>query len=999
MKKRYVALPICLLFFWVGTIHAQQRNIYGKLKSESGKEIIGAKITLVEQPSVQTVSNVNGRFSLSAELGQHLRVKEQSHPSHVVAIIQDTMRITLRSADEVPVGYNESRSRDELTAAVGRVKADQLDTRGIIHPGNNLYGKIPGLMVLESSGPPPTNPQIFIRGKETFANNSPLILVDGFERPLSFLSPEAIKSIEVLKDAAAVAMYGQRGANGVLLVTTKRGAPHPLRVHASLTQTVTQPTGLPDFLEAPRYARALNEARGNDGLSPYYSSTDIDAFEKGDSPYFYPNVDWFDQVLRDHGTRSNLNITFDGGGGRARYYALLRYVHDNGIFGPVNQNDDYSTQKKYGQFNFRSNIDVDVTDNLFFRLNVGALVTDENQPRAGEGVSQIMNGLYSIPSAAFPVKTPDGSWGGTQTYGNNPVAILTSTGYGFPNKREIFVDGTLRQDLDAWVKGLSAQATVSYNNFGSYFERKEQQFQYEAISPVRDQGGNIIDTTISKYGQNTDLDYIDSFGDQRRQANIVGKLNLERLYGNNKLKVMALFHQDARVLDGFDNVFHRRNFAANVHYGVNGKYFFNATTSYSGNNYLAKGHRYQFFPAVSAAWLLSKESFLRDAIFLDRLKLRASWGISGNDLLPRHAPYNEDYNTGGGYYFKQTNDFFNGYYETRIPIPDSEFTNESSYKTNLGIDAHLFSKLELALDLFYAKRKNIVTGSGGRISNVLGVTAPLKTDGTVENRGLEARLNWQDAAGDFAYHIGGQFSFARNKIVEMNETYRPYSYLERTGQQVGQRFGLHAIGFFEDQQDIADSPRQLFSEVRPGDIKYKDQNDDGIIDQFDEVPLGYSSGYPEIYFSASLGFNYKGFGVSALFQGTGNHTAYLNTQSVYWPVRANNTISNYYYNNRWTPETSATATFPRLTTVNNDNNYRPNSVWLVDKSYIKLRTLEVSYSLPISFVESLNMDTIRIMAKGRNLFSIDDIPVLDPENLRASYPILRSYSLGIDIAF
>src|SRR5699024_1894042 len=308
-------------------------------------------------------------------------------------------------------------------------------------------------------------------------------------------------------------------------------------------------------------------------------------------------------------------------------------------------------------------------------------------------------------------------------------------------------------------------------------------------------------------------------------------------------------------------------------------------------------------------------------------------------------------------------------------------------------------QVDLTVDLFYAERSDILTGADGRYSDVLGIGTALKSDGIVENKGMEVGINWQDARGDFAWNIGGQFTYARNEIINQDEQYRPEPYLRRTGQQIGQRFGLEAVGLFKDQQDIANSPTQNFTSVKPGDIKYKDQNNDGIIDQYDEVPIGYSGGYPEMYFSASVGFQYKSIGFAALFQGVGNMTAYLNTESVYWPLQDDNTISDYYYNRRWTPNTANSATLPRLTTQDNDNNFRSNSIWLKDQSYIMLRNVKLTYSLPVSIVQRLNMDNIEFVARGRNLFSIDHIPVGRPEQYDSSYPLQRYYSLGINVAF
>jgi len=1001
MERKFIKISICLTMFslmFIGMAKAQQNEITGIVRDTSGKPVQGAIILVTEHSDTQAVSDKDGKFVIDGQIGQHVEARTENKASGKMKIVKPDINITLKNGTSViPIGFGQTRKVDEMTSSVGFVSGQKLTNKGVINPENALYGLIPGLTVLQNGGEPPTNVNMFIRGRETFNDNSILVLVDGFERPLSSLSPGEIESITVLKDAAALAQYGQHGANGVLLITTKRGKSDELQVNFSYDQSITSPTRLPEFLNSGTYASAMNEALQNDGLAPRYSQAEIDAYNSGADPYLFPNVNWFNQVLRDYGNRSNFNITFNGGVSNAHYFVLMNYVNDQGLFSPVNQNDGYSTQLKYGRFNFRSNLDVNLTDNLLFQVDVAGNVINQNKPKGGNGPSQIFNALYSIPSAAFPVKTPDGNWGGSQIYGNNPVAITSSTGYSSPNSRELFLDGKLNQDLNKFLPGLSAEAAISYNNYASYWESKTKQYSYEVINPVLDNGGNIIDTTTTTYGEDTELNYWSSFGNQRRSSDLLGKLNYSRNFGDNELQSMVLFHQNSMIFNGQNNTYHRRNFAGNIHYGIKQKYYLDVTASYSGNNLLPKGNRYGIFPAVSGAWILSKESFLANANFLDRLKLRASWGMTGNDRLPTNNPDIQAYHGGNGYWFTNQNNYQGGFVEGRLAT--SNLTYESSYKTNFGIDAYLFNKLALNIDLFYAKRTNILTNTDGLISNVLGVQDPLSTDGIVENKGIDVDLLWQDHVGSLQYHIGGQFSYAKNKILDMNEAYRPYPYLKRTGNSIGQSFGLQAVGFFKDQNDIANSSRQLFSEVRPGDIKYKDQNGDGVINEYDEVPLGYSTGYPEISFSANLGFDYKGIGVSALFQGTAHYNAYLNTQSVYWPLRANNTISSYYYNRRWTAANAQSATFPRLTTESNDNNFRPNSIWLADRSFVKLRMLEVSYALPVSFIQQWKMNSVKLYARGMNLFSIDNIDVLDPEFVSSGYPTLRSYNLGLHIAF
>lgn len=1005
-KQYLILIFVASIWGWFAVINvqAQDSTVNGTVTDRSANPISGAKITLEEEPNVQTYTDANGKFAIPAQLGQRLEISLSGKTSKVVTIGEESMYITLENSKRIQLESGAVQSTEGLMDANTTVNASSLISGSSINAGTVLYGSVPGLMALDSGGFPPSTMDLFVRGQRTLNDSSPLVLIDGFERPflsysnLGGLTIGEIQNITLIKNAAALARYGQRGANGVLLITTKRGHTDGLEVTASLKTGITQPTKLPAFVEAPTYARAVNEALLNDGRSTRYGFAALEAYDEGTIPELYPNVDWFDQVLRDNGIRSNFDLSFQGGGENARYFTHLNLVSDNGLFGPVNTNPNYNAQLKYSRFNFRSNLDIDITDKLLLNIDVTGNLTERQAPGGGGGANQIFDALYRVPSGAFPVKTPDGSWGGTQIYDNNPMALLTDRGFGQPNSRQYSLTGRLKRDLSYWLEGLSAEASISYLSWGSFFEKKTKSYSYQALLPVRDQSGNIVGATATDLGQDTDLDFSDSFGNKRHFTDIVGRVNYETVLSeNNILQASVQVDQSARAFNGQDQTYHRRNFVGTAHLDLEGKYLFDVVASYSGNNHLPEGNRYTFFPAVSASWVVSEESFFQGGSFVDHLKLRASLGKSGSDILPTDNPYEQSYHQGNGYHYQNSNNAQNGFAEGRLAT--SDFTVESSYQTDFGISTGLFGKLDLSADLFYARRTNILIGTSGDISDVIGIQKPLETDGIVDNRGIEVMLDWQDNIGDVGYRLGGQFAFARSEIVEMNEQFRPHEYLRRTGKSVGQIFGLEATGFFEDQDDIENSPEQLFSEVSPGDIKYKDQNGDGIINEFDEVPLGHASTHPEIYFSATLGLNYKGFDISALFQGTGNYSAYLTTPSVYWPLRNNTTISTHYFNNRWTPETSESAKYPRLTTEDNANNFRPNSIWVKDRSFIKLRSVEVSYSLPLSITEQMNMKKVRVFGKGMNLFSIDNIEMLDPEHLSTEYPNLRSYSLGLEVSF
>ena len=893
--------------------------------------------------------------------------------------------------DVVPLGFGITRPKVELTAAVGSVGADNLTNRVTINPANALFGKIPGLAVMQNGGASWENdPTMIIRGVGTFRDASILTLVDGYERPISSLSLGEIESVTVLKDAAALAMYGIRGANGVLLVTTKRGDAQRDKVAISYEQGITQVRRIPDLLDAYGYASAMNEARLNDGLTPLYSQQALDAFQSGSSPYFYPNVNWFDESFRDFGNTNNLKATFQGQTATARYFALLNYQSDNGMLGPVDANEGYSTQLTYGKFNFRSNVDVNVTPSTTLKIGLGGNLRAMNTP--GTSVAAVMAALYNTPSAAYPVKTYNNIWGGTSNFGNNPVAQISASGYRRTQIRELLADGSIEQKLDVVLPGLAVEAAVAFDNSATYSEGKIKQYEYQSISLTENNG--VLDSVETGYGNDTELSYYHNLANQWNHATVQGKVKYDNEWNNQRINSILLYQQDKLVRNGQSNTYVHQLVAGNVHYANNGKYFADLSLAYSGTNVLPKGQRFGFFPALSAGWKIADESWFSKRVVND-LKLRASWGMAGNDLIPQNLA-DVQFNGSTPYFFTGNNNISGGLQEGRLP--STGLTYESSTKYNIGVDASLLGMIDVNVDAFYDRRVNILVESDGLVSNVLGAAKPLLSEGVVTNKGVEAALKFYRNEGAFTYYIDGQFAFVRNKIEQMGEAFQPFSYLSRTGRSIGQTFGLEAIGFFKDQADIDNSPTQLFSPVKPGDVKYRDQNHDGVINAYDEKALAFSGVNPEMYYSASVGMAYKGFGLDVLFQGVANKTLYLSAQSVFWPLIGNGTISDFSAD-RWTPATAETATLPRLTTLGNDNNYRPNSLWLVDGSYLKLRSVVLSYSLSQQVASKLRLSTARIILRGMDLFSIDRIDVVDPEAIGFTYPTYATYSLGVQIGF
>lgn len=998
MKNKYIKL----IFLWLlvlpmtYSVFAQQQVLTGSVTDEAGKPVRDAVISIKEVDGLVTYSDSTGNFTIKGQIGQYIEITSGNRHK-IVRVDATPVALKISDNDElINIGFGMTRDKEELTSAIGVVRSDELSKSYSINPANALYGKLPGLTVLQNGGVSwDNNPDIYIRGVGTLNtslnNPSIVVLIDGFERPLSSLSLYEIESVSILKDAAATALYGLRGANGILMVTTKRADAQKNNIEVNYESGITRVNRWPKFLEGYDYANRVNEALGYDGLDPIYSASTLNAFKSGSSPFLYPNVNWINESFRDLGYVNNLNLVFQRSARNVNYYTLLNLQTDQGLLGPVDENEGYSTQLSYTKFNFRTNVDIAVTPTTKFFINLAGNLRETQIP--GVAMNDIMSAVFNTPSAAYPIKTTGSQWakwGGTSYYANNPVALISATGYQFSHTRELLADFTLKQKLDVILPGLSIEGALAYDNSALYNEGKTKQFQYEALSAG--EGGEILRTL---YGKDTELSYYSNLGNQWSESAIRGKLNYLNYMGNNTLSATLLYEQNNLIKTGRSQVFRHRMVGGNIHFAGITKYFADLSLAYSGTNLLDKGSRYGLFPAVSLAWKLSNEDWFPRDLF-DNFKVRASWGMTGSDLgIPQNLSAKQ-YVSGTGYYFLAANTGQGGLREGRLPSTGATF--ETSAKTNIGVDISMFGMLDLTADVFYDHRTNILISTENSLSGVVGVEKPYRSAGIVNNKGVEIGLCLHDNIGDFTYEINGQFSFVRNKIIEMGEQYRPYDYLKRTGRSVNQAFGLEVDGFFISPYQIGVEPTQLFSEVRPGDIKYKNQNKDFIIDEYDEVAIGYSTLIPEIYYSGAIDLGYKGFGLNALFQGVANSSVYLNTPSIFWPLTGNTSISDYS-DDRWTTATQETATLPRLTTLENANNYRSNSIWITDGSYLKLRSLEIYYDLPSFSIARLNVSNTRVFIRGRDLFSIDKIKVVDPEAIGIVYPICSTYSIGINIGF
>lgn len=760
----------------------------------------------------------------------------------------------------VDVGANRTFSRHESTAAVSTVYNEEFDKRASKNISNSLFGQGLGLTALQNAGNfSSTEPTFYVRGLQSLSSSSPLVLVDGLERDMSLVSPEEVESVSILKDAAAVALYGYKGINGAILITTKRGKYHSREIKFTYDHVINFQSRRPDFVNAATYAEAVNEARGYEGLDVRYTPLEIHAFRYGrvkglsdrinvQLPYFYPNVDWIDETFRDMGVSNKYNIEFTGGGSKFRYYAMLGLMTDKGFVANANMNDGYSTQDKYSSANLRTNLDIDLTSTTKLKLNLLGSLSESSRP--GTSSTDLWDMVYSIPSAAFPILSDDGSWGGSSTWSGtmNPVAQSQGAAYSKGHTRSLLADLTLSQDLSGLVKGLGVSFRLAYDNYSSIWEDHSKTYAYRGYIPSwqdSSAGGPLY--TVVTGGKPSEMATGADTNDWARQFNFSGGFDYNRSFGKHDVYSQLKWEYEFRDTYGVNTSIYRQNISWYTHYGFNKRYYVDLALVGSASNLLAPGHKWAFSPTVSAAWVLSEEDFMKEVSWVDLLKLRASFGVINADYLPKdgdNSVYNyweQIYTTTGTRYLFDVGygSNFGTTYMNRLATINS--THEKAYKYNVGVDATLFKGLNLTVEGYYQRRKDIWVDPSGQYSTVLGMDSPYENAGIVDSWGTEFGLDYTKRWGDWTVNAGGNFAFNRNEIKEQREEPRLYDNLKRTGHRLNQVYGLVAEGIFRDEAEIASSPAQNFSTVVPGDIKYKNVNGDEVIDANDVTGYGYST--------------------------------------------------------------------------------------------------------------------------------------------------------------
>lgn len=853
---------------------------------------------------------------------------------------------------------------------------------------NALYGQLSGLLVRNGSSTYDSN-QSKLKLSLRMHGHSPLILVDGLPRELEDLTGLEIDNISILKDAAAAALYGVKGGNGVVMITTRRGKDSPLKVSAKYQYGLAKMYRAPEFADAYTYGFMVNEARSLDGLPAKYNDAELLALYSGQFPYAYPNVDWWNEVFRDHGDNHRAQFTFEGGNRNFRYFTVVDYLKEDFLYRKATADDRYNANHYDNRLGIRANVDVNITETTSMKVGVMARLAEFNK---GNYDDRIEKTLYTLPSAAFPVKQADGIYGGTSIYGAvNPVAQMQETGQKQYSQTKVLADMLLSQDLNALTPGLTADVHVGFDYIGRLSEDATKEYAYSELLSTLAMSGDqsyVLSRQVY-YGTNSKIvDFSHWFSKLQMKFEVEGRLNWERNFGKNHLETHAAYRQRSWIYSGQNNSSKTQEILGTASWNHDNRYFVDAVLNYSGSAYMPKGKRFHWYPGISVAAVLNEGE--------PYIKAYASAGKSGSDGDLEHELWRENYVSGNSYYFGGNGGTsYSGRKEGDMPAVT--LAPELSTKYTIGADAKYFAKrLSLNLEAFYEHRSNILI-SPSNISGVIGIGVNDQSLGEESYKGFDLGLSWDDKLGELSYGAYANGGWLFTKIINDGQAYQMYDYLYRKGNPVGQKYGLEVIGIFQSEMEINNSPQQTFGEVRPGDLKYRDQNGDGRVDSQDVVKM-FGTSTPLLQFGFGLHAEYRSLKVYADFQGVTGVTVSLLDSPLYQPLVNNGTISQTFLKREitWAPGREEYATMPRLTTQENNNNYRSNSLWYRDGSFIKLRNLGISYTLKNSL---LNTGETTVSITGTNLFSLDNIHFADPEQLGAYYPSTRTYWVGIKFNF
>lgn len=1020
-------------------LQQQKQTITGTiLTGDTNEPAIGATVYL-RNSTTGTVTDVNGKYSITVEgIGGVLEFSYIGYKKQEVAVTgQKTIDIVLQPDTEVleevvVVGYG-SQKKESVVGAISTLDVTKLTVPGS-SISNALAGQLSGIVAMSRSGEPGKNSaaDFYIRGVSSFKGTStPLVLVDGIERDLDLVDTDDIASFSILKDASASAVYGVRGANGVILITTKKGSVGKPQVNVRTEFGFTQPTKRPQMLGSAEWAELYNEAYG----SQYYSPEDIEKYRTNADPDLYPNVDWFDALFDDMAANQRVNLNITGGSDIVKYYVSGAFYNESSIYKNAGNIYGYNPSIRYNKFNFRANVDLNLTKSTVVNFNLANIYEKSFGPGYGDTDADIWSYTFMTSPNAFPVQYSDGKLSGPSSdSGNNPWNMLAHSGYReqFWNSAQSLIGVT--QDIgELWkpLKGLTANIKFSWDAWNTTLQRRSKIESFYHARGRAEDGSLIYDRNdegiwIPVHTGDENLSFlIGRSGTMTRY--LEGSLTYNRVFNEiHRVGALLLYnqkiHTNTQAGSGDDALpYKNQGLAARATYAFKDTYFAEVNLGYNGSENFARGHRFGFFPAVAVGWMMSNEKWFQPATkVIDMLKLKASYGKVGNDDIggQRRWVYESTIvNSGSWNYGSDGNQGGTG-----IRIGEVENLNaswEEALKINAGIEFSLFNKIRVQADYFREERSGIFLQRAG-LPAIVGVsTIAYVNIGETLNQGFDATVEYTHQVNkDLMLTARGNFTFNRNELLNNDEPDWEYKYQNRIGKPFGsgsslQPFGLVAIGLFESQEEIDNSPVQNFGEYRVGDIKYQDINGDGQIDSQDQIAIGYTN-LPEITYGFGGTAQYKNWDFNIFFQGVARTSFFLNGSSIRTPFSSGNmeraAINEDIYGNVWmstnTPEQNANVTYPRLSMGSGgagaSNNSQSSTWWLRDGSFLRLKSIEIGYSLPKSLLQKSFIKSLRFYAAGNNLLQFSPFKLWDPEKGSSDgsgYPLNRMFSIGFNANF
>ena len=997
-------LYIMLLLVICSTLglHAQAKVdreeiiVTGLVTDESHEPLVGVNVVIQDRPGLGAITDINGKFKIKMEPYLRLVISFIGFETQEILIKeQKTIKVVMKEAkatalDEVVVTGTGEQRKLTMTGAVTNVDVSTLKTSSSSIT-NALAGNVAGVLARQTSGMPGENrSEFWIRGISTFgAGSSALVLVDGFERSMNEINIEDIETFTVLKDASATAIYGSRGANGVVLITTKRGKEGKVHIDAKVETTYNTRTYTPELVDGYTYATLMNEARITRNQIPFYSDEDLHLLANGLDKDLFPNVDWMGMLLKKGAPTYRATLNINGGGSLARYYVSASYVKEAGMYNVDEGLKDYDTNSSYHRWNYRVNVDMDITKSTLVRVGIAGSLDKMNQPGVGNSVWESVMGYSPITS---PVLFSDGR---IPAYGNsdgrmNPWAASTQTGYQEHWNNKMQADITLEQKFDFITKGLKFVGRFGMDTNNAQWNNRKKLPEMWKVEQNRDSDGKLVPTKVR--GEEIMSQQSSSTGE--RKEYLEAELHYNRSFSDHLIGGVLKYTQDkiinttsnSDVIQGIDR--RHQGLAGRFTYGWKYRYFVDFNFGYNGSENFAPNHQFGFFPAYSAAWNIAEEPIVKKHLkWMNMFKLRYSYGKVGNDTMNDRFPYLPSFgnSSGNGFNYSdlETSYFYDGLTYTKYAT--TNVTWEIATKHDIGIDFSLWDdRFTGTIDYFYERRDGIYQ-SRSFIPVSVGLNSSLSyatNVSAVSSRGLDGNFGFKQKIGNVNLTLRGNITYSKSKILEYDEEVTNYKYTLATGFQVSQPRGLIAEGLFKDYDDIRNSAKQTWGDVMPGDIKYRDVNGDGIVNDKDYVPIG-ATNRPNLIYGFGFSAQWKGFDVNVLFQGAGKSTFFIDGYTVY-PFKDGdwgNILTDVVKSNRWIlgENEDPNAKYPRLSYGGNNNNYQSSTYWMRNGSYLRLKNLEVGYTIPKSIVNKIRLNNIRIYFMGTNLVTFSSFKLWDPE--------------------